>query len=158
MNNYVIDFSNHWMKTLCIVNATQSIIQWDVRQKNESYLYLSEFIIFSFNFFQSPTSNCFTFSFFSFLFSSQWLNLRLTFSWAAPHVSTAIAIQCDQYCMHLFHQCTTVQIFTKIGTSRPAISFCEKVLDYWILTEKLAKASNIYSWIVLLPKDHKLAT
>lgn len=59
-------FSNHWRKTLCIVNTTQSMGQWDIRQKNESDLYLSELITFSFNFFQSPTNNCFTFSFFSF--------------------------------------------------------------------------------------------
>lgn len=113
-------------------------------------------IKFCFHFFQSPTSNCFTFSFF-FLFSSQWLHLRLTFSWAAPHVSRAVAIQRDYCCACLFHQCKTVKIFTKIGIFRPAIYFCKKVLNYQILTEDLAKISIINSQIVLL-KDHKPAT
>lgn len=111
------------------------------------------FVLISFNHLQVTVS---PFLFF-FLFSSQWLHLRLTFSWAAPHVSRAVAIQCDYCCACLFHQCKTVKIFTKIGIFRPAIYVCKKVLDYQILTEDLAKTSNINSQIVLL-KDHKPAT
>lgn len=101
-------------------------------------------VFISFNHLEVTISS---FLFFS-LFSSQWLHLRLTFSRVAPHVSRAVAIQCDYCCACLFHQCKTVKTFTKTGASRPDIYFCKKVLDYQILTEDIAKINDGDSQIV----------
>lgn len=149
-------FSNHWMKTLGIVGSTQ---RWcrEMQDKKLKVIYIYQiwltFVFISFNHLEVTVS---PFLFF-FLFSSQWLHLRLTFSWTAPHVSRAVAIQCVYYYACLFHQYKTVKIFTKTGTSRPDIYFCKKVLDYQVLTEDVAKINDINSQIVLL-KDHKVAT